>query len=65
MPRATHARPGRALVLLALLILTIVVIYDLSTANSTLASLWGEIFPSQTQGERTRDDLVDQMKALR
>ncbi len=65
MPRATHARPGRALVLLALLILTIVVIYDLSTANSTLASLWSEVFPTQTQGERMRDNLIDQMKAPR
>lgn len=65
MPRATHAHPGRALALLALLILTIVVIYDLSTANSTLASLWGELFPSQTQGERMRDNLIDQMKAPR
>ena len=65
MPGATHSRPGRALVVLALIILTIMVIYDLSASNSTLASLWNDAFPSQTKGERLRDDLINQIQVPR
>ena len=65
MLRGTHVRPGWVLVVLALLILTIVAIFDLSQPRSTLASLWNRSVRSESKGEQLRDDLLEQFNPRR
>ena len=65
MLRERHVRPGWALVVLALLILTIVALFDLSRPRSTLVSLWNRSFRSETRGEQLRDDLLEQIDPRR
>jgi hypothetical protein len=65
MLRGDHVRPGWALVVLALLILVIVAVFDLSQPRSSLAALWNRSFRSETEGERLRDDLLEQFDPKR
>ncbi len=65
MAGASHARPGRALIIVLALILGILAFYDLAGSRSTLRTLWREVFPGQTQGEELRDQLLDQFNPRR
>ena len=65
MLREDHVRPGWALVVLALLILVIVAIFDLSQPRSTLAALWNRSFRSETRGEQLRDTYLEQIDPKR
>ena len=65
MLRGNHVRPGWALVVLALLILVIVAIFDLSQPRSSLAALWNRSFRSETKGEQLRDNLLEQIDPKR
>jgi hypothetical protein len=65
MLRGDHVRPGWALVVLALLILVIVAIFDLSQPRSSLAALWNRSFRSETKGEQLRDNLLEQIDPKR
>jgi len=53
------------MVILALLILTIVVIFDLSQSHSLLASFFQQSTSQPGKGERLRDDLLDQINPRR
>jgi hypothetical protein len=63
--RGDHVRPGWALVVLALLILAIVAIFDLSQPSSSLAALWNRSFRSETKGDQLRDNLLEQIEPKR
>lgn len=65
MPRGDHTSPGRALILLALIILAVLAIYDLNSPHSLLASAWHTVHRSETKGEILRDDIMDRMKVRR
>ena len=65
MLRGNQARPGWALVVLALLILIIVAVFDLSQPHSNLAALWNRSFRSETKGDQLRDDFLEQIDPKR
>ena len=65
MLRGNQLRPGWALVVLALLILVIVAVFDLSRPRSSLAALWNRSFHSETKGEQLRDNLLEQIDPKR
>lgn len=65
MPRGIGPRPGSILLFIVITVLAILAIVDLSGPNSTLASLWRQTFPAQTQGEQLRDGVMDRIRPPR
>jgi hypothetical protein len=65
VPRGSNARPGGALIIVVVVLCAILVIYDISSPHSVLASFLGELTRSPTQGEQMRDDVLDQMRVRR
>ena len=65
MLRGNRVRPGWALVALALLILVIVAVFDLSQPRSKLVSLWNRSFHPESMGEQLRDDLLEHIDPKR
>jgi hypothetical protein len=62
MPRRFRDRPLAGLIVVAIILCLVLAIYDLSSSNSVLASLWGQLSDSPTKGEQMRDNLIEQMR---
>jgi hypothetical protein len=65
MPWRENSRPRGALIIVAVVLCTILAIYDLSSPNSVLTSFWNQITRSPTQGEQLRDDILNQIPTRR
>jgi len=56
------ARPGRAVVVLALIVAAILAYVDLSSNRSILRGLKDAVFPSSTPGQRVRDNIMEGLR---
>jgi len=63
--QGSASRPGRAALLLALIVAAILATVDLNSSHSLLRGMWEAVFPQNTQGVRMRDNVLDNMKARR
>ncbi len=59
---ASASRPGRVALFVALVILIILAIVDLSSPRSVLRDAWRSVFPTETKGERMRDNIMDRVR---
>lgn len=59
------SRPGRVALILTLVVAAILATIDLSSSNSFLRGMWKAVFPSTTQGERMRDNLIEDLRPRR
>jgi hypothetical protein len=62
MPPGKGTRLQGILLVLALSLLAMWAILDLSTSDSTLRSLWRRAVPAESRGERLRDDVLDRVR---
>jgi len=60
-----RGRPGKAVLVLLLLILGILAAFDLGHPGSTLKGYWHSLIPGQSQGEQLRDEVVDVLNPRR
>jgi len=56
------ARPGRAVLVLALIVVAILAFVDLSSPNSILRGMRDAVFPSTTPAERIRNNVMEGLR---
>lgn len=65
MPPPARAHPGKILFIIFLVAFGVLAVFDLSTPNSMLESLWRNLFPGAYRGEDLRDGVLDALSPRR
>ncbi|MFC1790929.1 hypothetical protein ACFL0I_00470 [Gemmatimonadota bacterium] len=64
MPR-TSSSPGKAALLLILVLLLAFIAYDLTSQDPLLLSLWDSLTGGPGRGERVRDGILEELRRRR